>query len=815
MTAPLLPGNANQGVVSEVRSITAPTAGGPGVALGDLAGGGPPETSASSKITRLISALRRFAWLIALVTIGGTTLAVLSTRFLKPEYTAGASIYIAVGSQTNNGPIRAPELLSSFNWVELVKTYSVLDSVVRQMNLYLRPGKNATHAFFDGFELAERYLPGSYILTVDKDGSRYSLKNKAGVQLSTGLVTDSVGREAGFRWLPGPKYLTPDLEAHFNLLTPRDAATSLRNTLFVGLTMANGNFLQLSLTGTDPIRTAATINAVQQRFVTVAADLKKQQLRELSSLLGDQVRQQEAKLRSAEQALESYRVATITQPREDVPMVSGLQTTTTGAYARYFDQRVQIEMLRNERRSIEDVLARSVEAANTIDAFNTINAVRSAPDFSKVLTELSTMESELRALRTRYTDEFKGVRDLQERISTMRQVTIPTYAQALVKQLRIQESDLEGRMNSAGQELKGIPIRTITEGRLQREMESAKVLFLNLQNRYEEAKLAEISAIPDVKVMDQATPPTNPSQNQAPKIIMFGLFASFGMGIGLAILLDRIDKRFRYPEQASHDLGLAILGAVPAIPRPRGKRPPAPDEMAQVVEAFRSIRLNLSHSFEPSQPICITVSSPSPGDGKSLIVSNLALSFAEAGYRTVLVDGDTRRGNLHRTFGTERRPGLLDYLGTGTMPAERTFRPTSHRNLTLIPAGVRLQHGPELLGSARMVELVNRLKNDFEVVLIDSPPLGAGIDPFVLGTHTQNMLIVLRSGETDRQMAEVKLRILDRLPIRALGAVLNHIHAGAGAYKYYSYSYGYAAENEEIEAPEDPVLTDGGRTTKA
>jgi succinoglycan biosynthesis transport protein ExoP len=109
---------------------------------------------------------------------------------------------------------------------------------------------------------------------------------------------------------------------------------------------------------------------------------------------------------------------------------------------------------------------------------------------------------------------------------------------------------------------------------------------------------------------------------------------------------------------------------------------------------------------------------------------------------------------------------------------------------------------------------VARLKNAFEVVLIDSPPLGAGIDPFVLGTHSQNMLIVLRSGETDRQMAEVKLRILDRLPIRALGAVLNHVNAGSGVYKYYSYSYGYASENETVEEPADQVLTAGGTTTK-
>ena len=118
----------------------------------------------------------------------------------------------------------------------------------------------------------------------------------------------------------------------------------------------------------------------------------------------------------------------------------------------------------------------------------------------------------------------------------------------------------------------------------------------------------------------------------------------------------------------------------------------------------------------------------------------------------------------------------------------------------------------ELLGTARMAELVELLRGKFEAIVIDSPPLGAGIDPFVLGTHTGNILIVLRTGETDRQMAEVKLRVLERLPLRILGAVLNHIRGGVGPYKYYSYSYGYAPE-DELADKETVQLPSGSSST--
>ncbi|MGH7658097.1 MAG: tyrosine-protein kinase family protein, partial [Gemmatimonadales bacterium] len=143
-------------------------------------------------------------------------------------------------------------------------------------------------------------------------------------------------------------------------------------------------------------------------------------------------------------------------------------------------------------------------------------------------------------------------------------------------------------------------------------------------------------------------------------------------------------------------------------------------------------------------------------------------------------------------FSLDRRPGLLDYL-VGDAPLEDIIRTASHDGLSVIPCGTRRQQGPELLGSASMSTLMSAVKSMFNVVIVDSPPLGAGIDPFVLGTATGHMLMVFRSGETDRAMAEAKLKLLDRLPVRVLGAVLNDIRT-EGVYRYYSYLYGYSAE---------------------
>ncbi|HYN20754.1 MAG TPA: polysaccharide biosynthesis tyrosine autokinase, partial [Thermoanaerobaculia bacterium] len=282
-----------------------------------------------------------------------------------------------------------------------------------------------------------------------------------------------------------------------------------------------------------------------------------------------------------------------------------------------------------------------------------------------------------------------------------------------------------------------------------------------------------------------------------------------GLGVGIALLADRLDPRFRYPDQVSSGLGLPILGTIPEIKRAKG-RIASPEEAGQVVEAFRSIRMSLAHSFDPTGPIALTISSPGPGDGKSLIASNLALSFAEAGYRTILIDGDIRRGGLHHTFGLERRPGLVDHLA-GEVSVGAILRPATHPLLTLVPCGSRRHLAPELLGSIRMRELMDLLRRDYQVIIMDSPPLGAGIDPFVLATVAGHLAVVLRAGETDRQLTEAKLQIVDRLPVRVLGAILNDVRIKEGSYKYYRYSYGYVAEVEE----EGKVQQTSGSSTSA
>jgi capsular exopolysaccharide synthesis family protein len=219
-----------------------------------------------------------------------------------------------------------------------------------------------------------------------------------------------------------------------------------------------------------------------------------------------------------------------------------------------------------------------------------------------------------------------------------------------------------------------------------------------------------------------------------------------------------------------------------------------------VVEAFRGIRLNLLNAHGAGRPIAVAVSSPGSGDGKSFVSSNLALAFAYAGHRTLLIDADVRRGRLHRALKLRREPGLTDLL-VADPASEWAPQRTAYPSLDFIGSGSRRRDAPELMGSARMADLVTGLRSRYDVIVVDTPPLGAGVDAFMLAALAGSLLVVLRLGSTDRALAEAKLERVRSLPARLLGTVLNDMRNGSEYRTDTYYMDGYDLTNEPLFRP--------------
>lgn len=771
----------------------------------DWQANGPDPADEGLPWGRYLAAISRYRWLILGVVMAGTATGAFVTGLIDPVYAVNAKVWVAseTPERADRGPIRADELLTSASWTELLRSGVVLDPVVRELQLYLLPEARADSALYTTFEPGERMRAGIYQLRVARDAATYTLMLGEDQVVEQGRVGDSVGRAVGFRWLPPASLLSPGRVLRFNVVTPREASLVLAQRITATLPQGS-NFMRLTLTGSDPHKAARTLNAWIDEFLATAAVLKKRELVEFTKILEEQLRYAERELRQAEIGLENFKITTITQPSEGTPVAGGTELTRDPVFENFFDQKIQFDNIRRDREALESIIKEAQQGLIAPEAFLSVPSIlEGSQNLRAALTDLNQLEAQLRSARQFYTDEHRAVKELVQQATTLRTVTIPELASRLLDQLRRREIDLDRRIASASRELRAIPTRTIEEMRLQRQVSVAGNLYTSLKSRYEEARLAEASAVADVQLLDSAVAPQFPSNDMSMRLILLAFVASIGVAVLLAIVLDHFDRRVRYPSQVTGELGLNIIGAVPSIKKKRGGHLNT-EEASQIVEAFRTIRLGLNQGHSRERPMALTITSPNAGDGKSFVSANLALSFAEAGYRTLLIDGDIRRGQLHSMFGADRRPGLVDRL-LGECSPEDMFRHTSHQNLTLLPCGARRRRAPELLSSQSMDLMMQSLTRQFDAVIVDSPPLSAGIDPFALGASTTNMLIVLRTGESDRKLAEAKLEVLGRLPITIVGAVLNDIH-DAGAYRYYAYEYGYHIE-EEDEPARLPAMT--------
>jgi capsular exopolysaccharide synthesis family protein len=761
----------------------------------------PPEENSEGtpQITRILGAIVRYKWLIVGLCIVGGIFGAIATRFVEPTFEVRAKVWIMAPKPTNgpqpSGPIRADELLPQTSWAELFQSFAIMDSVVAKRGLAATPENPKDRPVFVRFATSERPRIGDYSLTIDAKGQRFTLSQKTdGAVVDTGTVGDSIGRSVGFRWAPAARLLTPGRTYNFNVVTPRDASTTLLAKLQPPPMVAlNSNFMSVTLVDNDAVEAAATLNTWLTEFDSTALWLKRRNVSEYSRLLEEQRQYAMEALKNAELKLEGFRTRTITLPSEATVISPGLEQTRDPVFRAYFDKKMESSDLKGYADALARALTAGPAAPDAISSIPNLLNQAGAKDLALLLDELSKRQQELRDAQKVYTDEFGKVKDLQRQISDLRTRTIPTAARNLLGQLQSRENALNRQIATTSAELQSIPTRSIEEQRLRREQGMYERMYTELSSRYADARLAESSAMPDITILDRAAPANGAVNFRNLKIVGTAILLALALGLALAVMLDRLDHKFRHLTQVNADLGLAVLGTVPKIAQP--PRRAKPEDAAEVIESFRGIRLRLQYAYTTNQPLVCGVTSPEQGDGKSLVASNLALAFAEAGYRTLLIDADTRRGALHEVFGAQRRPGLIEVL-SGEVTRAEVLHSTSQERLTLLPCGGRRTTNPELIASAALPRLLSELIREFSVIIVDGPPLSAGIDAFAIGAACENTLMILRHSKTDMRMAKTKLALLRRLPLRTVGVVLNDVKS-MGDYKYYGYDATYRALPEE------------------
>jgi capsular exopolysaccharide synthesis family protein len=373
------------------------------------------------------------------------------------------------------------------------------------------------------------------------------------------------------------------------------------------------------------------------------------------------------------------------------------------------------------------------------------------------------------------------------------------------------EAMVQAQADRSKQELLDLQGRSIQYTILKRETDTNRQLYDGLLQRLKEVGVAGGVDSNNISVVDKAEVPNHPFK---PNLKINSLIAAFlGLfgGIGLAFLFEHLDDTIKQPEDIERLLGIATLGVIPLI-RPSSKEQTRDrrggianlaltaleDPRSAFAEAYRSVRTALQFSTADGAPKVLMLTSTSAGEGKSTSALSLAIHFAQAGKRILLIDADLRNPSLHRTLDADNSLGLTNVLA-GDAEAYMVTLPTVVANLFLMPTGPWPPNPAELLSGAKMLALINLATEKFDHVIIDGPPVLGLADALVLGNLAEATILVIDAGSTRRGYAQGAIKRLRSSRTHVLGGILVKVDGSGHAYGYYQ-NYYYYNRDEDTQA---------------
>jgi succinoglycan biosynthesis transport protein ExoP len=371
---------------------------------------------------------------------------------------------------------------------------------------------------------------------------------------------------------------------------------------------------------------------------------------------------------------------------------------------------------------------------------------------------------------------------------------------------------------------------------LQHDAESNKQLYDGLLQKLKEAGITAGLRSSNIRVVDPALAPSYPSRPQKARNILLGFLVGLVGGVGLALFREYLDNTVKSPDDVEALTGLPSLAVVPSLPGLTGHqgrlsklaREGAPQgtsgsrvellsymqPKSQISEAFRALRTSLLLSQADHPPQVILVTSALPREGKTTAAVNLAVTLAQLGDRTLLMDSDLRKPGVRRALNLTmgKDVGLSSYLaGVSTLDEVLMPHPTIS-NLVALTTGPVPPSPADLLSSHRMREGIAELRRRFKFVVIDSPPIMAATDAVILSALTDGVLLVVRSGTTPKEAFTRTRDLLAAVKCRLLGVVLNAVDSSAPdyyySYRYYPYAYGYGYGEDAEKATRFPSGSD-------
>lgn len=360
--------------------------------------------------------------------------------------------------------------------------------------------------------------------------------------------------------------------------------------------------------------------------------------------------------------------------------------------------------------------------------------------------------------------------------------------------LQITASQLAKIVQNYEAKFNQLPKTSIELARLERNREALEKLYTLLEEKYQEALINEQSQPGNVLIIDNATKPDLPAKPNRILIVLIGFVLGFGLAFGYIFTRNYFDNTIKTPEDIQNR-NINVLAWIPQIEDINlngtefivSKRP---DSIPS--EAFRALRTRIQFAHPDKRVLkTILITSSAPSEGKSTVAINLGGSFAQSNRKTIVVDCDLRKPRVHNIFKSNRYPGLIDYM-FGKVPLDEVIRKTEFPNLNFITSGTIPPNPAEMLESNAMKEFLALIKERYDIVILDSPPLIAVTDSEILASLVDASILVVSADTTETEMLQKSVELIKRGGSSFIGTVLNNFSYRSGYGSYYKYYYYYS-----------------------
>jgi capsular exopolysaccharide synthesis family protein len=764
----------------------------------------PDEQDPIVDLADVWDSIRAGRWLLVGATMLGLAAAAVASAWLPPSYRSEAVIRISTESAGQRllgelGPLARLTGLGGGDGIDtdiaLLRSRQIAETVVDSLSLQvqlLQPAQPRDSVFAQ-LRARRDAIGGSYVMRLQGDGSYAAevFDNREPVTLPARIPIGTPVSFGGLTLTLDPLLrAAPPERIRFVVLPYVDAVEQLRGDMRVGLADGRSRMVEVRYSSRDPMLAAAVPNLTAQSFIAYKTGSSKSEAVSTIEVLREQIARYEEQLRLAEERLRNFReqqqvVSLPEQASQQVRRMAEIQAGRDG--------------LQVERESLGKLLAAVNRGRQQVDGPSPYRQLATFPSFisnravQDILHSLIQLENERANLLIRRTPESVDVRGITERIGeleTQLYQLANNYLTSLDNQIGSATSVLAG----FGPEIGRIPAREVEFLRLMRDQKVLEEVYTFLQTRLKEAEIQGAVEPGDVRMVDPALVPRRPDSPRPMVNLALGAILGLMLGTTLAVGRRAMDRRIRSRKDAVLAAGgLPLLGVIPVLDDARQARLPGvaqPDRRADAAhpllmrdaadtlagEAYRAVRTHLRIAAAERDERVVVIASPSSGEGKSNTAANLALSLAQQGSPTLLVDADARRGgHLHEWFAEASGPGLVDVLqGRASLDeAIRSVPAGGGETLHCLFCGSAAAGAAELLGSDRMRRLIAELRERYGMVILDTPPLDLVTDAAVLGRSADATLLVVRADSTEPDAVREALSLLASLGVTTRGLILN------------------------------------------